>query len=394
MDNISNPNEITMDLTEDIKSLNTLRNLKAELDSNGISKKIQLDIDTLILTNFKNEELQKLKTEIISSYNSLETEARTFYGFTYATLIEKNKAEVEYKEISNLKKLAESSNEDITTRKNILNKINNMTFTIKNIAPLLYDVDIACRTFHNFTYNSISEVEAAIHEKNILNEFIKIDEILDETREIYAIINIKKKVTDIKKYSYSNLEIKNYIKKIDIKIEKIEKELKCYKGSTYSSLEYVQTIKDEIYYIETEAYKFDLLSKDGLKFFLELMSLKQFETDEAKLIIEDYRHQFITMEDKEIVREEKLEKGIIKKKKKIKLKIAIGVQIATFIGLIPSIIAVVVGVLSGTHIAFAIGLSGILVFAASLPFCLGYIAYYNLSNGINYIKDKSKSIFK
>lgn len=390
MDDTSNQNkinDITMDLTEDINALNTLRKLKAEIQSNGITEKLQMDIDTLTLTKLKNEELQKLKCEILDLYENLETTARTFYGFTYATLKDKNKAEAEYKEIANLKKLADTANENIPIRKDILNKIQNMKFTVKNIAPMLYDIDLSCRTFHGFTYNSIKEVENAIYEKNMLNEFIKIDEILDETREIYAILNIKKKILEIKQHNYSNLEIQNYIKKIDTKILKIENELKIYNGRNYSSLEEVQTIKDEIYYIETEAYKFDLLSKDGLKLFLELMSLKQFETDEAKNIIENYRHQFITMEDKEIVKDQKIEKGIQKKKKKTKLKIAIGVQIATFLGLIPSIVAMVSG-------NFVLGLFGVLIFAFSIPFCFGYIAYYNISNGVNFLKDKTKSFFK
>ncbi|MGL4654389.1 MAG: hypothetical protein ACRCWM_00675 [Sarcina sp.] len=390
MDNNSKENkinEITMDLTEDLRSLNTLRQLKAQLNSNGITEKLQMDIDTLTLTKFHNEELQKLKEEILNIYDSLETTARTFYGFTYASLAEKNKAEAEYKEIANLKKIADTAGTNIEIRKDIINKIQNMKFTIKNIAPMLYDIDISCRTFNGFTYNSITEVESALFEKNMLDEFIKIDEILDETREIYAILNIQKKVAEIKKHNYSNLEIKNYIKKIDDKLLKIENELKIYKDKRYSSLEYVQTIKDEVYYIETEAYKFDLLSKDGLKLFLELMSLKQFKSDEAKSIIEDYRHQFITMEDKEIVKEEKIEKGIQRKKKKTKLKIAIGVQIATFLGLIPSIVAMFSG-----H--FALGLFGSLIFAFSLPFCLGYIAYYNISNGVEFIKTKTKSFFK
>ncbi|MGL5574177.1 MAG: hypothetical protein ACRDCW_01265, partial [Sarcina sp.] len=228
MDNIPDTNkinEITMDLTEDIKSLNTLRILKAEIKSNGITEKLQMEIDTLTLTNFKNEELQKLKNEILSLYDSLESTARTFYGFTYATLADKNRAEIEYKEIANLKKLADNANEDINTRKDILNKLHNMKFTIKNIAPMLYDIDISCRTFNGYTYNSIKEAENAIYEKNLLDEFIKIDEILNETREIYAILNIKKKITEIKQNEYTNLEVKNYVKKIDTKISEIENEL-------------------------------------------------------------------------------------------------------------------------------------------------------------------------
>ena len=390
MDDISNKdniNEMTTDLTKDLQSLNTLRTLKNEIQSNGITEKVQMDIDTLTLTSFKNEELQSLKKEILKIYDNLEESARTFYGFTYATLSDKNKAEVEYKEIARLKNLADNAGENFNLRVDILNNINNMTFTIKNIAPLLYDIDVSCRTFNGFTYNSINELEKAIYEKNMLSEFIKIDEILDETREIYAISNIKKKINEIKKHSFSNLEVKKYLEKIEDKLLKIEDELKTYNGKMYSSLEYVQKIKDEVYYIETEAYKFDLLSQDGLKFFLELMSLKQFETDEAKNIVENYRQQFITMEHKEIAKEKRIDKAIEKKKRKFKLKIAIGVQIATFIGLIPSI----VGMVSG-H--FPLGLFGALIFVFSLPFCLGYIAYYNITNGVDYVKAKTRSFFK
>ncbi|MGL4760455.1 MAG: hypothetical protein ACRCWG_03270 [Sarcina sp.] len=387
-------NEITTDLTEEIKSLNTLRNLKAIIESNSLTEKIQLDIDTLVLTNFKNTELQKLKIEILSIYETLEKETRTFYGFTYATLAEKNKAEQEYKKISLLRKKAENANNDINLRKNILAKINSMSFTIKNIAPILYDIDVICRTFHGFTYNSINELETAVNEKSTLEEFIKIDEILDKTREIYAIINIKNKVTEIKKHNYSNIEIKNYIKKIDAKISKIEAELKKYNNKTYSSLEYVQTIKEEVYYVESEAAKFDLLSRESLKLFLELMALREFKTEEAQLIIKDYRKQFIAMEDKEIIKEEKTQKEIQKKKKRTRLKIAIGIQIATFIGLIPSIVAIAIGGFSLHGTAFGLGIAGVLIFAFSVPFCLGYILYYNISNGIDFVKNKTKSIFK
>ena len=57
MDDISNKdniNEMTTDLTKDLQSLNTLRTLKNEIQSNGITEKVQMDIDTLTLTSFKN----------------------------------------------------------------------------------------------------------------------------------------------------------------------------------------------------------------------------------------------------------------------------------------------------------------------------------------------------
>lgn len=384
----NNINEITSDFSKDMLALQTLRDLKAKIEADGVTSSMQHDIDTLILTSFDNTELQKIKSEILNLYNKLEKEARTFFGFTYASIDEKIIAEAEYKEIASLRNKALNAGDDILLRKKILNKINNMSFHMKNAAPLLYDIDLACRTYNGFTYNSMSDIDSAMNELTLIDEFIKIDEILDNTKEISAIINIRAKVNEIEKHNYSNSEIKKRLKSINQKLNSLDNDLKHFNGVRYSSLEEVKIIQDELYYIDTETYKFDMLSKDGLKFFLELMSLREFQSDEAKSKIEKYRLEYFNLEDNEIKHVKSEMKISNRNKKRTKLRIAIGIQIFTTALFIASFFAT----------SFWVVTPAAIVFGLSLAYLILYSIYYNVYKGVEYVHDafnsKIKSKFK
>lgn len=380
----NNINEITSDFNKDMLALASLRDLKSRLEADGITKSTAHDVDTLVLTSFDNIELQKIKSEILDFYNKIEKEARTFFGFTYATIDDKIIAEAEYKEISSLRNKAQNAGYDILLRKKILNKINNMSFHMKNAAPLLYDIDIACRTYNSFTYNSMADLDSAMHELTLVDEFVKIDEILDNTNDISAVINIKSKVREIKKNKYSNSDINKRLNSITKKLEKLEYDLRLYDGVRYSSLEEAKIVEDELYYIETEAFKFDMLSRDGLKFFLELMSLREFQSNAAKNKIDKYRNDFLRLETKQIEKVKYEQKIVTRNKKKTKLKISVGASITTFILLIASLFS-----MNGFVIA-----AGALVFVASLLFLLFYSIYYNVSRGVEFVQDKFNSTFK
>lgn len=380
----NNINEITSDFNKDMLALASLRDLKSRLEADGITKSTAHDVDTLVLTSFDNIELQKIKSEILDFYNKIEKEARTFFGFTYASIDDKIIAETEYKEISSLRNKAQNAGYDILLRKKILNKINNMSFHMKNAAPLLYDIDIACRTYNGFTYNSMADLDSAMHELTLVDEFVKIDEILDNTKDISAVINIKSKVREIKKNKYSNSDINKRLNSITKKLEKLEYDLRSYDGVRYSSLEEAKTVEDELYYIETEAFKFDMLSRDGLKFFLELMSLRGFQSNAAKNKIDKYRNDFLRLETKQIEKVKYEQKIVTRNKKKTKLKISVGASITTLILLIASLFS-----MNGFIIA-----AGALVFIASLLFLLFYSIYYNVSRGVEFVQDKFNSTFK
>lgn len=377
-------NDITADFTQDLIALNTLRELKAKLEADGIDTSVKHQIDTLVLTSFDNVELNKLKSEILETYNKMEKESRSFFGFLYATIDDKLIAQAEYNEISKMRTKAQNAGYDILLRKNILNQMHNMSYHMKNAAPLLYEIDIACRTLNGSTYNSMSDLENALKELSLVDEFIKIDEILDNTKDITAIINIKSKVKDIKKHSYSNSDINERLKSINKKLENLEYELKFFNGRRYSSLEDVKVAQDELYYIEIESHKFDLLTRDGLKFFLELMSLKEFKSIDAKNLIEKYRNEFISLNNKEILKVTQEEKLLVRKKRKRTLKIIGALQIITFIGFIASFFSSSWFIITGASIIVG-------TCAVSLIF---YSIYYGFSKIVDFFQDKFESKFK
>ena len=384
LNNSNSDNDTTSNLNKEVISLQSLRDLKARIESNGINITIQNEIDMLTLTSYDNIELQKLKTEILNIYNFLEKNARTFLSFTYSNISEKQKAEYEYREIIKIKDLAQNPTNNLETRKNILNRINTMSYSVKNIGSTLYDIDIACKTYNGQIYKSLNDVSSAMHEGTLLDEFIKIDEILNETREVSAIMNIKNKFKNIKSHNYSNVNIKKRISSISFKLSEIERELKHYDGKHYTSFELVKEAQDEMYYIESEAFKFDLLSKDGLQFFLELMSLREFKSESGKETIEKYRYEFLMLEDKEDEKVIKQDKVSIKKRKKIKFKIAAITQVATLGFLLYSPFTI------NSIFKLELGLfpPALLIFIVSLPICSGYMIYYKISNGVDSIKNK------
>lgn len=382
--------EITADLTKEVETLHTLTRIKATLETSGIVDNIQNDIDLLLLNNFENEGLNKLKNEILDLYNSLEKEARTFSGIVYATIEEKKQAEKEYRDIYRLKKIAQSTL-NINERKKILEKINSMGFVNKNIAPLLFEVDTACKTYNDVHYNTFEELEIALEEQNQLKEFIKLSEILDEKIQISAIINIKRKVSEIKKHTFINPEINKCIADITAKLHVLETEAKNFNGRHYSTLEEVQKVQDELYYIDTESYKFDMNKKEGLELFLELMSLKDFETLEAREKLNEYKNTYSILEKEYNVQLKVQNKKNTLIKKKKKLNIIFYSHIATIIALS---ISIAVFIASGNFISTAI-----LVFFSILEGILFtsniiYWIYYKTICLTNSLSDKIKSKFK
>ncbi|MGL5821646.1 MAG: hypothetical protein ACRCYE_08460 [Sarcina sp.] len=384
-------NDITTNLTNEIQALHTLRNLKAQLESYGITDEVQHNIDTLMLTTYDNVELQNIKSEIIEKYNSLEKDYRTFLNFTYPSISDKKKAKLQYDEIIELKKRSINNTLSLDERQEILYRINNMSFMIQNIAPILYEIDTNCKTYNGKLYSSLDDLNSAITEEAYLEEFIKIDEILDEIKEASSIYNIRRKIVEIEKHTYHNSDIKNKIADIKIKLDLIENEFKTFNGKKYSTIEEVENIKDELYYIDTEAYKFDLLSKDGLKLFLELMSLRQFQSDEAKEILSSYKNQYIQMKDIEVTRETKTQKEILKAKKKKKLKIFTTLPAITFAALMLTVIS---GFFAGFSIIWPFIATTGLLFGLSIPLAIFYAIYYNVSNGVDLAKEKFDSLTK
>lgn len=387
----SHENDITTNLTNEIQALHTLRNLKAKLEAYGITDDVQHNIDTLMLTTYDNIELQNIKSEIIEKYNLLEKDYRTFLNFTYPSISDKKNAKLQYTEITELKKRSMQNDLSLAERQEILFKINNMSFVIQNIAPTLYEIDTNCKTYRGKLYSSFDDLTSAIDEEAYLEEFIKIDEILDEIKEASSIYNIRRKISEIEKHSYHNEDIKNKISDIKIKLDLLENDFKTFNGKRYSSVEEVENIKDELYYIETEAYKFDLLSKDGLKLFLELMSLRQFESEEAKEILNTYRNEYLQMNDIEVAKETKTQKEIFKAKKKKKLKIFTALPAITFAALILTVIS---GFFAGFSIIWPFIATAGLLFGLSIPLAIFYAIYYNVTNGVDLAKEKLNSFTK
>ncbi|MGL4740645.1 MAG: hypothetical protein ACRC41_07550 [Sarcina sp.] len=387
----SHKNDITTNLTNEIQALHTLRNLKAQLEAYGITEELQHNIDTIILTTYDNIELQNIKAEIIEKYNSLEKDYRTFLNFTYPSISDKKNAQLQYNEIIKFKKRSIQNDLSLEERQEILYKINNMSFIIQNIAPTLYEIDTNCKTYNGKLYSSFDELTSAIAEEAYLDEFIKIDEILDEIKEASSIYNIRRKISEIEKHSYHNTDIKNKISDIKIKLDLIENEFKTFNGKRYSTIEEVENIKDELYYIDTEAYKFDLLSKDGLKLFLELMSLRQFESNEAKEILNTYRSEYMQMKDIEIAKETKTQKDVLKAKRKKKLKIFTLLPAITFTALMLTVIS---GFFAGFSTIWPFIATAGLLFGISIPIAIFYAIYYNITNGVDLAKEKLSSLTK
>lgn len=167
-------NEATTNLNKAVQKLRSLKTLKSQIESNALTKKEHYELDALLLINFENPELEKLRKEILNLYNSKEQNSRTFLDYVYPTIAEKEEAEKEFNEIQNIKNLAKHSF-NLNERKEILNKISTISFSNKNISAQLYEIDIICRTFNGNTYESIAELEKGLSEKDKLPEFIKIN---------------------------------------------------------------------------------------------------------------------------------------------------------------------------------------------------------------------------
>lgn len=375
-------NEITADLTKEIEKLHSLSKLKANIESSGITDSIKTEIDLLILTSFENKELIKIKDEILNLYNKYEKDSRTFFGSVYASIEDRQKAETEYLEVKSLKNLAENTF-DIYERKQILNKINNMGFVNKNISSLLYEIDIACRTFNKTTYKSMDDLEIALSEKKQLNEFTKISEILDQPIEISAVINIKRNFDSIRKHKYLNKDINNYISEIDLKLTKLEYNLKNINGRYYSTLEEVQKIQDELYYIDTEAYKFDMDTRVGLGLFLELMSLRDFTSIEASEKLQEYKSKYLEFENERIQEEKVIVKQNKELKKRKKFKIAKFSSLGSTILFIFSIFLILSN-------SIATGVSLIITSLIIGLISIIYMIYYKLTLFVNNTVDTVK----
>lgn len=289
-------NETTTDLNKSVQKLRSLKSLKAQIEADKLTEKNHYELDALLLITFENTELEKLRKEILNVYNTKEQNSRTFLDYIYPNIQDRKKAEEEFNEIEKLKNIAKNTF-NINERKEILNKINTMTFINKNISSYISEIDTICRTFNGYIYKSIDELEKGLSEEDKLPEFIKIKELLDEHLEISALINIEREFKEIQKFNFSNLDIKNCISEISSKLNSIENKLKNINGRYYESLEEVEKIQNELYYINNESFKFDMNTKDGLSLFLELMSFRDFLSIEAKEKIQEYQTQYIKLND-------------------------------------------------------------------------------------------------
>lgn len=289
-------NETTTDLNKSVQKLRSLKALKAQIEADELTEKNHYELDALLLITFENTELEKLRKEILNVYNTKEQNSRTFLDYVYPNIQDRKKAEEEFNEIEKLKNIAKNTF-NINERKEILNKINTMTFINKNISSYISEIDTICRTFNGYIYKNIDELEKGLSEEDKLPEFIKIKELLDEHLEISALINIEREFKEIQKFNFSNLDIKNCISEISSKLNSIENKLKNINGRYYESLEDVEKIQNELYYIDNESFKFDMNTKDGLSLFLELMSFRDFLSIEAKEKIQEYQTQYIKLND-------------------------------------------------------------------------------------------------
>lgn len=380
-------NEITADLTKEIEKLHSLSRLKANIETSGITDSIQNEIDLLILTTFENTELNKIKNDILNIYNQHEKESRTFFGYVYPDISQRKQAEIEYIEIKSLKNLAENTF-DINDRKQILDKINNMSFTNKNISSFLYEIDIICRTFNGTTYKSLDELKIALSEKKQLNEFIQISEVLDQKIEISAIINIKRKFNEIKKHKYLNNDINKYITEIDSKLSKLERNVKNINGRTYSTLEEVQKIQEELYYIDNETYKFDMDTRVGLELFLELMSIRTFFSIEAKEKLNEYKNNYLNFENEYIQEKKLIEKESKKLQKRKKFKIA---KISSIVSVVSFIFSIFMLFNVNTGLGISLICFSLILALVSIIYMIYYKTTIFIDYSINTIKHKTNN---
>ena len=226
----------------------------------------------------------------------------------------------------------------------------------------------------NINIGDTENYRLKLTEENILNELYNIENIIDEIKEIESIYNIKSKVRKLDRENNNNVIIKKKINDVNLQLEKVEENFRYYNGNRYATLEEVQTIKDEVYYIENEAYKFDLLNFDGMQLFLELMSLKHFKAREAKNILDKYKGQFFEMRSLEVSKIEKQELKYKIKKRNSKLKIAMWMPAITF-GVLMS--TVIINIFAGLWKFTAV--AGI-IFGLSVPISIGLAIYYLIVN--------------
>ena len=206
-------------------------------------------------------------------------------------------------------------------------------------------------------------------EDEILKELTKMDSIIDDIEEIESIKNIKNKLRKIEEGN-NNIIIRNRVEVITLKVEKIEENFRYYNGRRYATIKEVQIIKDEIYYIENEAYKFDLLGVNGMQLFLELMSLRRFESMEAKDILDKYKSQFIEMRGFEEQKIERQEGKVASEKNKNKLITIIWSPAITFgLLMLTVMLNIFIGLWKFTAVA------GI-IFGLSIPVSIGAGIYY------------------